>query len=240
MQFWGVSEHREIQVMGTFEIIYRLDTVEHSISSPDWECPLYIWKISAISFPSNFVLINRLLNQKFGYLRHAWHTPVPLHNSQSAMALLHGYPLGLVDHPKRTSQVRAWSVMEFWGVIWPREIKAMGTFEIVYRLANEHSISSLERLLYLRKLKQLYLKFTSFRIFIFFIGCLTKNSSVYSARGTLQSRFTTARVQGPCSTESTGPVWSPKSGPDRWVHEEKWPMDTMRSTVEIHYGSNGL
>ena len=26
---------------------------------------------------------------------------------QSAMALLHGYPLGLFDHPKWTSQVRA-------------------------------------------------------------------------------------------------------------------------------------
>ena len=38
-------------------------------------------------------------NQKFGCLQHAWHTPVPLHNSQSAMALLHGYPLGLFDHP---------------------------------------------------------------------------------------------------------------------------------------------
>ena len=34
------------------------------------------------------------------------HTPVPLHNSQSAIALLHGYPMGLFDHPKRTSQVR--------------------------------------------------------------------------------------------------------------------------------------
>ena len=40
-----------------------------------------------------------LWNQKFGCLQHARHTPVPLHNSQSAMALLHGYPLGLVDHP---------------------------------------------------------------------------------------------------------------------------------------------
>ena len=37
-------------------------------------------------------------NQKFGCLQHAGHTPVPLHNSQSAMALLHGYPLGLFDH----------------------------------------------------------------------------------------------------------------------------------------------
>ena len=37
-------------------------------------------------------------NQKFGCLQHAVHTPVPLHNSQSAMALLHGYPLGLFDH----------------------------------------------------------------------------------------------------------------------------------------------
>ena len=45
-------------------------------------------------------------NQKFGCLQHARHTPVPLHNSQSAMALLHGYPLGLFDHPKWTSQVR--------------------------------------------------------------------------------------------------------------------------------------
>ena len=45
-------------------------------------------------------------NQKFGCLQHAGHTPVPLHNSQSAMALLHGYPLGLFDHPKWTSQVR--------------------------------------------------------------------------------------------------------------------------------------
>ena len=44
--------------------------------------------------------------QKFGCLQHARHTPVPLHNSQSAMALLHGYPLGLFDHPKWTSQVR--------------------------------------------------------------------------------------------------------------------------------------
>ena len=36
-----------------------------------------------------------------------WCVPVPLHSSQSAMALLHGYPLGLFDHPKWTSQVRA-------------------------------------------------------------------------------------------------------------------------------------
>ena len=55
-----------------------------------------------------FVFYNgRFWNQKFGCLQHAGHTPVPLHNSQSAMALLHGYPLGLFDHPKWTSQVRA-------------------------------------------------------------------------------------------------------------------------------------
>jgi len=51
-------------------------------------------------------------NQKFGCLQHARHTPVPLHNSQSAMALLHGYPLGLFDHPKWTSQVRAESALD--------------------------------------------------------------------------------------------------------------------------------
>ena len=51
-------------------------------------------------------------NQKFGCLQHARHTPVPLHNSQSAMALLHGYPLGLFDHPKWTSQVRDENAVE--------------------------------------------------------------------------------------------------------------------------------
>jgi len=45
-----------------------------------------------------FFLRNGFWNQKFGCLQHAGHTPVPLHNSQSAMALLHGYPLGLFDH----------------------------------------------------------------------------------------------------------------------------------------------
>ena len=46
----------------------------------------------------SFPFFARLWNQKFGCLQHARHTPVPLHNSQSAMALLHGYPLGLFDH----------------------------------------------------------------------------------------------------------------------------------------------
>ena len=45
-----------------------------------------------------FSLEEVVWNQKFGCLQHAVHTPVPLHNSQSAMALLHGYPLGLFDH----------------------------------------------------------------------------------------------------------------------------------------------
>ena len=59
-----------------------------------------------LSYFSCFFIKWVVWNQKFGCLQHARHTPVPLHNSQSAMALLHGYPLGLFDHPKWTSQVR--------------------------------------------------------------------------------------------------------------------------------------
>ena len=53
MRFWGGILHREIQAMGTFEIVYRLANINynaHSISSADCERTLYFWKIRAISF----------------------------------------------------------------------------------------------------------------------------------------------------------------------------------------------
>ena len=48
-------------------------------------------------------------------------------------------------------------------------------------------------------------------------GCGTKNSAVYSMRGTLQYRFTTARVQWPCSTDIHWACLITQSGPARYV-----------------------
>ena len=45
----------------------------------------------------------------------------------------------------------------------------------------------------------------------------TKNSAVYSMRGTLQYRFTTARVQWPCSTDIHWACLITQSGPARYV-----------------------
>ena len=45
----------------------------------------------------------------------------------------------------------------------------------------------------------------------------TKNSAVYSMRGTLQYRFTTARVQWPCSTDIHWAYLITQSGPARYV-----------------------
>ena len=58
-----------------------------------------------------------------------------------------------------------------------------------------------------------------FPIYLFFIkgGCGTKNSAVYSMRGTLQYRFTTARVQWPCSTDIHWAFLITQSGPARYV-----------------------
>ena len=47
--------------------------------------------------------------------------------------------------------------------------------------------------------------------------CGTKNSAVYSMRGTLQYRFTTARVQWPCSTDIHWACLITQSGPARYV-----------------------
>ena len=57
-------------------------------------------------------------------------------------------------------------------------------------------------------------------MFLFFIaigGFGTKNSAVYSMRGTLQYRFTTARVQWPCSTDIHWACLITQSGPARYV-----------------------
>ena len=53
----------------------------------------------------------------------------------------------------------------------------------------------------------------------FFVDCGggTKNSAVYSMRGTLQYRFTTARVQWPCSTDIHWAFLITQSGPARYV-----------------------
>ena len=55
---------------------------------------------------------------------------------------------------------------------------------------------------------------------LFFVlkeGFGTKNSAVYSMRGTLQYRFTTARVQWPCSTDIHWACLITQSGPARYV-----------------------
>jgi len=52
----------------------------------------------------------------------------------------------------------------------------------------------------------------------------TKNSAVYSMRGTLQYRFTTARVQWPCSTDIHWAYLITQSGPARYVLDERHSM----------------
>ena len=55
-------------------------------------------------------------------------------------------------------------------------------------------------------------------------GCGTKNSAVYSMRGTLQYRFTTARVQWPCSTDIHWACLITQSGPARYVPNKRINM----------------
>ena len=52
----------------------------------------------------------------------------------------------------------------------------------------------------------------------------TKNSAVYSMRGTLQYRFTTARVQWPCSTDIHWACLITQSGPARYVPSKRYDM----------------
>ena len=52
----------------------------------------------------------------------------------------------------------------------------------------------------------------------------TKNSAVYSMRGTLQYRFTTARVQWPCSTDIHWACLITQSGPARYVPSKRYNM----------------
>ena len=60
----------------------------------------------------------------------------------------------------------------------------------------------------------------------------TKNSAVYSMRGTLQYRFTTARVQWPCSTDIHWACLITQSGPARYVIVE-------RSIAQIEVAQSG-
>ena len=72
-------------------------------------------------------------------------------------------------------------------------------------------------------------------VFIFFIEKVvgTKNSAVYSMRGTLQYRFTTARVQWPCSTDIHWACLITQSGPARYVTRKRLRFAIVWSNVEI-------
>ena len=60
----------------------------------------------------------------------------------------------------------------------------------------------------------------------------TKNSAVYSMRGTLQYRFTTARVQWPCSTDIHWACLITQSGPARYVTNRRLLVPIERPKVE--------
>ncbi len=70
--------------------------------------------------------------------------------------------------------------------------------------------------------------------FIIFRGrfCGTKNSAVYSMRGTLQYRFTTARVQWPCSTDIHWACLITQSGPARYVTNRRFMVPIERPKAE--------
>ena len=64
--------------------------------------------------------------------------------------------------------------------------------------------------------------------------CGTKNSAVYSMRGTLQYRFTTARVQWPCSTDIHWACLITQSGPARYVTIRHLWLDIEWPKLEIN------
>ena len=72
-----------------------------------------------------------------------------------------------------------------------------------------------------------------FSWFIFKEGWGTKNSAVYSMRGTLQYRFTTARVQWPCSTDIHWACLITQSGPARYVTNRHLLLDIEWAKMEI-------
>ena len=77
----------------------------------------------------------------------------------------------------------------------------------------------------------LFLQVYKYLINVQVIG--TKNSAVYSMRGTLQYRFTTARVQWPCSTDIHWAYLITQSGPARYVTRKRLSLAIVWSNVEI-------